>query len=418
MPRINNNVPKECVYCRFYSGQECQGCKNKKMFIFNTLLYAICEKCGKVEDINHMAKVLIKQGKKLVMKYYCSDCRHNSRLTYSELTGRLWDGTRKTIKLYQEFGCPTNTVDHEIKANRHIFKCEKCGNYFESDIATPKYRICKACETSHRNSYGYKPDPLFFGNSKKVRFGIELETEGAGTKNDELSILLHKEGLPVYCKKDGSLSNYGCEIVSHPADLATLQKVFKKICQLANLLGCTSWESGHCGLHMHINREDLESVKFTGLEKYTNDSRVTWEYVISYFFEKFRGCWEIVAGRRGNSYSKWNCRESFDLANLLRCISYSDRYRAVNITNSNTIELRIFRGTINYRSISTIFWMVDNFIAKIRKVHNFAKLDSLNFVDFFPKKKPSFIKNSRAGRAIFNPRTATANTTDIRNEEV
>lgn len=406
MPKVKNQVPKECRFCGFYNSIECQLCRNHSMFSFDKTRFIFCDKCGKIAGKDDAVRVLVKNHGKIQLKYYCWNCK--TGLTHSDYTGKDWDGDRSSMAIYSDFGrTPRRVVNHELAFLKNrigkIYKCDKCGNYFTSDQKNPAYRICKACSTRMRNGYGYKPEPAFFGNDKKIRYGIELETEGAGCRNDELAILLSREVPEVYCKEDGSLANRGCEVVSHPADLGTLQKVYKKVCHIAGGLGCTSWESGHCGLHIHINRADLEKTDFSIRGITTGDNRVKWEYAITYFFEKFRECWERIAGRSGNDYAEFitsHCPAT--LQNVTRFISHSNRYRAVNLCNTNTIELRMFRGTINYRSISTIFWAVDSFINKLVKVHNFEKLDNLTFREFFPGKLPSFVKNSRV-KSLFIP---------------
>jgi hypothetical protein len=57
-----------------------------------------------------------------------------------------------------------------------------------------------------------------------------------------------------------------------------------------------------------------------------------------------------------------------------------DRYYAVNLTNRNTIEFRMFRGTMNIETFFATMELVDN-IVKLCKDKTTNEIQTMNFED-------------------------------------
>ena len=160
----------------------------------------------------------------------------------------------------------------------------------------------------------------------------------------------------IYCKHDGSLDD-GFEIVSHPATLEYHTKTipWKKILDEALEMGYYSHNSGTCGLHVHINRAALgESVE----EQENTIARIV------YFFEKF---WDKIlrfSRRTETQADRWASRYGCSMDNPKESLkgaktSGLGRYTAVNLTNTFTVELRIFRGTLRYKTFMATLQFVD-----------------------------------------------------------
>ena len=160
----------------------------------------------------------------------------------------------------------------------------------------------------------------------------------------------------IYCKHDGSLDD-GFEIVSHPATLEyhTNTIPWKKILDEALEMGYYSHNSGTCGLHVHINRAALgESVE----EQENTIARIV------YFFEKF---WDKIlrfSRRTETQADRWASRYGCSMDNPKESLkgaktSGLGRYTAVNLTNTFTVELRIFRGTLRYKTFMATLQFVD-----------------------------------------------------------
>jgi hypothetical protein len=80
------------------------------------------------------------------------------------------------------------------------------------------------------------------------------------------------------------------------------------------------------------------------------------------FFQRF-------AGRRGGSYSDFDCQSLFDFkGRKLKDRVGGTRYVPINLTNTHTIEVRIFRGTIRPNRILANLEMVAGCVAYTRNM--------------------------------------------------
>lgn len=252
----------------------------------------------------------------------------------------------------------------------YIYECDDCGNLYHSD---------NGCDNDHSlddddddyagiHSYSYRPAPLFYINISEVALreprrvsvtGFELETEAMGCDiYDAASKAKQLFGGTCYLKHDGSLSN-GFEIVSHPMTREYIDKVFPfdAVKTLANM-GMRSAQTQTCGLHVHINKGFFKG-------------RETSFYRFLSMFHNNGEQWRRVAGRSNSSYARWGNDEEKRMLvytkGLNRGHDYNsinnDRYVAINLQPSQTIELRFFKGTLRPETLK----------ARIEAVHAVAE---------------------------------------------
>jgi hypothetical protein len=243
--------------------------------------------------------------------------------------------------------------------------CESCreDNYGWCDDHDSYYRDedgCSDCteESSDLiNDYSYRPSPTFFLGSLGARktsysepvhtsvTGFELEMEAVNcsvSDGAELANEIYEEEC--YLKHDGSLSD-GFEMVSHPLSREYIDSIFnfdglKKLSEL----GMRSAQTRTCGLHVHINRgffDGRESSFYRFLSVFHNNSEQ----------------WRKLAGRSTSTYSRWTDEEAENMVNYTKSFRTSsgltrnrvinnDRYVAINLQPSQTVELRFFKGTL------------------------------------------------------------------------
>jgi hypothetical protein len=201
-------------------------------------------------------------------------------------------------------------------------------------------------------------DGIPSATDNKIRLGIELEVEVQDDydREDKAEHLLNAIGSHyskvagssityALCEHDGSL-DHGFEIVSNYADLATHAeqlKFFKNRWQ-----GVRSHDTSTCGLHIHIDKADMTLYHASKLVLFINspdnDKMV-----------------HALARRNSDSYGK-RYDKSNDLSWLKDakrherkrnqlCSLNNDRYEALNFQNTNTIEFRLFKGTLKYMTI-------------------------------------------------------------------
>lgn len=160
--------------------------------------------------------------------------------------------------------------------------------------------------------------------------GVELELEGHS--RDEFKSLNTIKDHAIF-KRDGSLNN-GVEICSAPATLLVHEAEFKKFFDAMEANGSNLEAQGSCGMHVHIDRKKLSTLHIANLCLFLNNPDNETPIV-------------KIAGRSSNSYCERTNHRYNDFT--ISTGSSGSRYRRVNLTNSATVELRLFASTTNYK---------------------------------------------------------------------
>jgi hypothetical protein len=155
-----------------------------------------------------------------------------------------------------------------------------------------------------------------------------------------------------------------------------------------------------CGLHVHVDRRAFGE---TEMEQEVNIGKLI------YLFERFWG--EIVGLSRRrdsdkiNRYAKrylfnyasdYSSFDEFLRSNKNTLEFDMDRYFSVNLKNSKTVEIRIFKGTLNFDSIVGIVQFVNRLV--VASNYSIEKVRKISFWGIIAPlmKKPefeSYIKN-------------------------
>jgi len=196
------------------------------------------------------------------------------------------------------------------------------------------------------NSYSYRPSMKFHKlsneNENAPFFGIELEVErknSKGLKHKYMAGMIQHEHW--YFKTDGSLTD-GFEIVTHPMTFNYIQQSEKTFTDSMKLLvenGYNSYDANTCGMHIHISKNNF----------------TTWHlYRFLKFFVENKEFIVAISQRKMEKLKKWaNIEEDSDSSLIYKAKKKdgnSERYVAINLKNTATIEIRIFRGTLNINS--------------------------------------------------------------------
>lgn len=290
----------------------------------------------------------------------CSDCFTVETVICSHCGKRIWiedNSGSDSIPLCQT--CYDNYYTSCTECERIILRSDA---YYEDDESEDPY--CQECYNSICNGksikdYYYKPTPIFYGEGKRF-FGVELEVDEAGEDNGNAESVMYIgnfQGMNhIYCKHDGSLED-GFEIVTHPMtlDYHTNEMPWESVLRKVRSLGYTSHQAGSCGLHIHVNRNSLGD---TIVEQEATIARIL------YFFEKH---WEelLKASRRSNrQLERWAARYGYkdkpmDILDHAKGGANNGRYSCINLQNTDTIEFRMFRGTLKYNTIIATLQLVN-----------------------------------------------------------
>ena len=253
----------------------------------------------------------------------------------------------------------------EACVDDNYYTCCDCGDLVHSDdVEFDAYddHYCPDCIGEHRgnvHSYGHTYGELFWlGNDlkkfawsmsaeerRRLFLGIELETDGNDDRNDLADdIASEYDNDFVVCKEDGSLHNQGLEIVSLPMtpEVHLTSGMWERIAEIVLDHGGTSHDAGTCGLHIHLSREFFDD----------HDA----VYRLDRLFHRFEPQM-IRFSRRTSDGMRWCVIGGDDLHEIPdvheRKKKWADkkaragRYEAVNDTNSATVEIRLWRGTLN-----------------------------------------------------------------------
>lgn len=254
------------------------------------------------------------------------------------------------------------------------------------------------------HNYSYKPEPeIGYKNNRESRehltIGVELECEprndGGNVRMDAYELSDRIDEIPgsrTYCKSDGSLSN-GVEIVSHPGTLAHHMYVmhWRQIQRTCEKAGFRSHDAANSGLHVHVGRAQLGS---TDAERDDVTRKVQVLFALypaelTRFSRRRRSCLEQWAPIDRLGVTPDDIRHVSSGAQLASWASarvpayssnHNDRYTAVNVTNLNTVEIRIFRGTLKRDTLIAAIQLVSN-VFEYAMAHDWADIPASTWAD-------------------------------------
>ena len=223
-------------------------------------------------------------------------------------------------------------------------------------IIRNKYKVCEKCYNQFGpiNVYETKPKMEFQGKPPHY-YGIELEVELENQNKDERGKKAQEVvdlfgGDFVVVKEDGSL-RCGFEICSQPASkeehLIRWGKFFDNL--PSNLVSFNS-PHNNCGLHIHCSKKPLSLLSIAKIVVFIND-------------EKNQPYIETIAGRKPNTYF-CICKKNYATVKRISdgMLCRENRYEAVNLVNSDTIEFRMFKGTLKRESLFKAIEFCDSII--------------------------------------------------------
>ena len=193
-----------------------------------------------------------------------------------------------------------------------------------------------------RHGYSYKPKWKVINPSSSNRlFGIELECEFDTEETAEQAAWAVTQVVPsVVLKEDGSLHAPSFESVTQPADFKSALGMITKI--VDNL----KWEGGdasyECGMHVHVSKKAFKPMAISNLIVLVDN---IWD-ALSMFSLRDDEELEKWCSNRLEHLSGSSKEVKKQVADEAAVESHhEDRYHAINVTNKNTVEFRIFKGT-------------------------------------------------------------------------
>lgn len=293
--------------------------------------------------------------------YYCADCGyvvHESDAIY----------------INDEWYCPScaeNVEEHETERQEHV------------------------CDYHHYGSNYWQPR-FFNDTSNDNLFGIELEVENQKqliTNNEIVKKICEIDKNEVFVfEHDGSL-NSGFEIISNPCSLNywySKENELKEIFEKLSNSGFSSHDTDTCGLHIHFSRNYVNS-EIIGR--------------ILYLFEKFKNYLVMFSRRKIDRINRWASFMNVDTKDLSLDYVKSNqdncnRYKAVNLTNNKTIEIRIFKGTLKFESFMACIELVNNIVEMAKNMNDNEIINVESFYNVIEYQKTKYLKQYCLERRI------------------
>lgn len=257
-----------------------------------------------------------------------------------------------------------HTLYHSLCVNcgDSAIRCAHCSAVTYEDeswyLESTDQRVCDDCYSQYEEEerrrqaegclyeYSYKPYPMFYttnGVFNEGQFhadplartapfmGLELEMESRGASIADAVLEIQSNlGAIVYCKHDGSLDD-GLEMVTHPFLLEYMQRTDLSVLTRLKRRGWRSWNTDTCGMHVHVNRGT-----FTGQAHL---------YRFAQLVYKNESTCKAFAGRESSYASFYDGHTPGYIAKVVKGQQFSSR-GAVNMQNSDTVEVRIFKGSL------------------------------------------------------------------------
>ena len=298
--------------------------------------------------------------------YQCPACEH---YTHDDNT-LWWDNERYCRTCYEN----------------NVFSCNDCDEFRWGDDD----HDCEGDgddDSALIHSYSYRPSPFFFGEGK-YHFGFELEVEARGNgRYDGAMLVQNTLGGHAYMKEDGSLDD-GFEIVTHPHTLEKYHTDFNwGVLDKLKRDGYRSWNTTTCGIHVHVSRtafgngdpwrlnvpNSMRSQMI--LQRQSHELRF-----MKLIYDNQRQV-ERISGRSSDRYASFN-----DKGQLLRKIKNgyqsNGRFSAINTENDDTIEIRVFRGSLRKERVLSAIEFVHASVEYTRDIKVTTKNHALSWLKF------------------------------------
>jgi hypothetical protein len=340
-----SNCHDLCLDVCLRNDQYCYKCFN--------LFSVECMHCGNKFFNIEKKKYLIDN----IHKYLCEECQ-KFLIVCSNCNQLLLRGVHEFQIVEDQIFC----VNCFQKKHKSFYQCFICKTYFLDEtllIEKNSQKICNVCDFNRSirglkggiDEYNYKPTPIYYGKDT-LFFGTETEILTNYTRTEKFDdkiakwLKYHINQIDDFCyiKYDRSIGREGFngfEIVTHPFSWEWINSDngIKKLELISKLkrFGCQSEQESSCGMHIHLSKDAFD-----------NKTLYNFLYLI-YNNKEF--ALKIAQRNNKNQIDRYANFESSQpyIETMAQLKANIDRnhYKAVNLNSPSTIEIRIFRSTLN-----------------------------------------------------------------------
>lgn len=384
---------EECYECQEHFSME-ELTETVNGYVCNECLknYTRCDECGEWVPVSETYPVLHEEYWRGSAGNWCEVCVDHKAYQCADC-GEFFAEPLTQVDTHIRYGgyhlC-RNCMD-----NNDIGICDRCGHVGDDVYYSERYEedVCNECGVHHVIQGYSKTDSLvFIGESDELHMGIELEIDGGG--NDDSCAKAIMEALGGYeyceCKEDGSLDD-GFEIASAPATLKAHMETlnWKAAMKKALFLGYTSHSYGTCGLHVHVDRNYFERGKrnldyFELKNEYEDKFAMLFANNVEWI-KRFSRRTDYEYCEVTEPASRKTTPKEAKVKDIKARPDKRAKYNAINYnTYINTIEFRIFRGTLKYNTFVATLQFVQMFCDYVRDL-DLEFLAAINEKSFLAK---------------------------------
>ena len=324
----------------------------------------MCDACGSWEYDEEVGQLWCDSNYKI-----CRKCKDNDYRWSDYYDAYIYDGNVSENAVNQRgYSCVIDVDDdnfhwcpHHGRYEHFSFDCP-----YESDELITDYHSSKGKQNPVHNDWSASRKGRYFGVELEVEMDSSSSTRDEHAERFNDAFNNGNRGYRCFFETDGSLDD-GFEIISQPLGMPDHRKLWAAMKNRPLTKGLTSHQTTTCGLHVHVSRNALSEVQVARIVTFVNHPDN--ERLI-----------RAVARRYAKGYCKIKSK------NLASAAHSDDRYEAVNITSSRTIEFRIFRGTLKYESIMAAVQFVNALV-------DFTDVGEMSESDLSTDKFLEFINN-------------------------
>ena len=315
--------------------------------------------------------------------YWCDHCETwNSNTCYLNDINETW--CRDCLD--EDAYCCDDCGEYFGDRDSVVYDEDTDGYYCEDCYERRRSPICSYHTSKNRGVYSFLCTKMQEKRSDVPYMGFELEVDEGCSRRDAAKEINDAAPGVFFFENDGSLGSYGFEIISQPASILwhiEHRGLYEELRCIARNYDYTSHQNGNCGFHIHVDKQffgdglDVATAKLLFLfERH-------WDNLFKFARrESTRWCHRYKEDRRFCKAIPNGKQIVVDYPSIVTAAKQRelDRYHAVNLTNTHTIEIRLWRGTLNVQTMMATLKFTAR-LCVLAKTRSAVELAAMSFSD-------------------------------------
>lgn len=295
----------------------------------------------------------------------------------SEITGEIYCEDCYWDEFTHCENCDSECYNSEIYCDDGQYLCESCHEEYMNEHEEEDEELPNIIGNYHVRDlpieFKYLESEIVDGITKDdlLYFGTEQEcyNDKHIISNNEMANKIRNKypHFGFVFEKDSTIGGNGdgFEMISQPMTLPYVKEHKDELKDINDMLieyGFTSHNARSCGLHIHFSRNFFADNEDKYIQKLT------------LFFETYKDELKAFSRRKEFNWCAWiSDSSSIDKRYLKSSVILKDYAKnhashgiAINLGNTNTIEIRIFRGTLKFETYMASLELVNSLVRTIK----------------------------------------------------